>query len=104
MYHRTDLQVSRTISLLVAFIASACQNLLHRPDFLARSAEDCAHGDQSACSMVDALHPPLVNTGSQSRSESDQVQITRDVVAIVDGIKRARSYLPIAEMEDAPTL
>lgn len=104
MYHRTNFQVSRTISLLVALIAAGCQSPSDRPDFLARSEEDCAGGDQSACSMVDALRPPLVKIGSQSRIEPGQVQIARDVAAIMDGIKRARLYSPVAQLDIAPTL
>ena len=103
MYHRTNFQVSRTISLLVALIAAACQRPPDRPEFLARSEQDCARGDQPACSMIDALRSPLAKAGSRSRTESGQTQITRDVAAIVHGIERARSYLPIAEMEVAPT-
>jgi hypothetical protein len=103
MYDRTNFQVSRTISLLVALVASGCQRPPDRPEFLARSEQDCARGDQSACSMVDALRPSLVKAGPQSRIEASQAQITRDVAAIVHGIERARSYLPIAEIEIAPT-
>ncbi len=38
MYHRRIFQVCRSISLLIALIASGCQTASHRPDFLASDA------------------------------------------------------------------
>jgi hypothetical protein len=42
-------------------------------------------GDQSACSMVDALRAPLVTADLQPRTASGQAQTTRNVAAIMDG-------------------
>jgi hypothetical protein len=102
MYHRTIFRGCRAISLLVALIASGCQTASHRPDFIARSEEDCVRGDESACSMMDALYPSLVITGSQSRTKPDQIQLERNVAAIMDGMKKARTYSPVAQIEIAP--
>jgi hypothetical protein len=102
MYHRRIFQVCRSISLLIALIASGCQTASHRPDFLARSEEDRARGDQSACSMVDAVRMPLIKAASQVPTEPGRIQIERNVAAIMDGMKRARSYAPAARMEIAP--
>jgi hypothetical protein len=99
MYHRRIFQVCRSISLLIALIASGCQTASHRPDFLARSEEDRARGDQSACSMVDAVRMPLIKAASQVPTEPGRIQIERNVAAIMDGMKRARSYAPAARME-----
>ena len=87
MYHRTTLRVCRAISLLGALIAVGGQRQSQRPDFMARSEEDCARGDQSACSMIDALHVPPVKAGFRSRTKPDQIQIERMVAAIMDGSK-----------------
>jgi hypothetical protein len=45
----------RSIALASAMIGAGCQVETQRPDFLTRSSEDCALGDLSACSMLDAL-------------------------------------------------
>ena len=54
--------------------------------------------------MVDALRAPLVKTGTQSRTKPGQIQIDRNVAAIMDGIKGARSHLLVAQPEIAPTM
>jgi hypothetical protein len=104
MYHRTLFQVCRAISLLIALVAAGCQTAPHRPEFLTRSEEDCARGDQSACSMVDAIRVPLIKAASQPATEPDRTQIERNVAAIIDGMKRARSYAPAERMEIAPRM
>ena len=104
MYHTPIFPVCRSISLLVALIASGCQTTPHRPDFLARSEEDCTRGDQSACSMVDAVRVPLIKAAAQPLNEPGRIQIERNVAAIMDGMKRARSYAPVAQIEIAPRM
>jgi hypothetical protein len=102
MYHRTIFNSCRAISLLVALMVSGCQSPPPRPYFIAQSVEDCVRGDQSVRSMADALYSPLVNPDAQSRTEPDQIQITRNVAAIMGGIKRARTYSPVEPIEIAP--
>ena len=104
MYNRTLFQVCRAISLLVALIAAGCQTASHRPDFLARSEEDCARGDQSACTMVDAVRVPLIKAASQPPTEPGRIQIERNVAAIMDGMRRARTFSPVVPMEIAPRM
>ena len=104
MCHRTTLRACRAISLLVALIAVGGQAPSRRPDFLARSQEDCARGDQSACSMVDALRAPPVKAVFRSRTKPGQIQIARNVAAIMAGMKRARTISPVAQIEIAPRM
>jgi hypothetical protein len=104
MYHTPIFPVCRAISLLVALIASGCQTASHRPDFLARSEEDCTRGDQSACSMIDAVRVPLIKAAAQPPTEPGRTQIERNVAAIMKGMKRARSNAPAEPVEIAPAM
>ena|SRR5579859_7396366 len=56
----------RLVGLAVALMLTGCQAYPHHPDFMARSNEDCAHGDRLACWMLDALHVPGAHTDDQT--------------------------------------
>jgi hypothetical protein len=90
MYHRTLFQVCRWIGVLIVLIAAGCHTASQRPDFMARSEEDCAREDQPACSTVDALRAPLIRMSSRPPTELDRIQIERNVAAIMDGMERAK--------------
>lgn len=64
------LPLRRLVQLAVALILTGCQAYPHRPDFMARSTEDCAHGDRLACWMLDALRVPAADTDDQMGSRS----------------------------------
>ena len=81
----------RASVVLAALIIVGCQDQTPRPDFLARSQQDCANGDPEACAMLDVLSEIAVRTGATEPDTPDRQQVEKDVDAIMEGISRARS-------------
>jgi hypothetical protein len=80
----------RTFFIVIALITVGCQSQLSRPDFFARSQEDCISGNDAACAMLDAISNPASQAKtSEALPHKWQVQI--DVDAVISGIERARS-------------
>jgi hypothetical protein len=87
----------RVVWLAVALILAGCQAPMHRPDFMARSIEDCAHGDQSACWMLDALRVRATDADDQTGLRSPaRLPVGTDADAIMDGINRTPSHASAA--------
>jgi hypothetical protein len=79
-----------------------CQTETQRPDFLARSHEDCALGDLPACSMLDALQVRSAIAGP-TKAQPQRTQVQRDTDAIMNGRSKGWPPVPSKELEVAPT-
>src|SRR5690348_9330300 len=93
----------RALMVLIVLIAVGCENQTHRSDFLARSQQDCTNGDQLACEMLDALIVKADQTSAAEPNPPGQEQVEKNVDAIMDGIRRARSSKPTDRMHIAPS-
>jgi hypothetical protein len=93
----------RSIVLASAIIGAGCQTETQRPDFLTRSNEDCALGDLSACSMLDALRVQSAIVKPTVASQPHRGQVEQNTDAIMDGIRKARSSGPSKHLETEPT-
>ena len=90
------LQVRRAVWLSVAVMLAGCQAQAHRPDFIARSVEDCARGDEAACSMLDALRVPSSDPDAQTGLRGqDRVQAGKDARVIMDSVNRAQPHASV---------
>jgi hypothetical protein len=92
----------RSIALASAMIGAGCQVETQRPDFLTRSSEDCALGDLSACSMLDALRVQSAIVKPTAPSQPERTQHERYTDAIMDGVRKARSSGPSKQLEIEP--
>jgi hypothetical protein len=93
----------RSIVLFGVVIGAGCQNDAQRPDFLTRSNEDCALGDLSACSMLDALRVQSAIVKPTAASHPQRGQVEQNTEAIMNGIRKARSSGPSKQLETEPT-
>ena len=93
----------RSIVLFGAVIGAGCQNEAQRPDFLTRSNEDCALGDLSACSMLDALRVQSAIVKPTVASQSHRGQVEKNSDAIMDGVRKARSSGPSEQLDTEST-
>ena len=84
----------RASVLLAELIISGCQYQTSQPDLLARSQQDCASGDRTACAMLGVLSTIAVRVGALEPNPPDWRQVEKDIEAIMQGIDRARSSQP----------
>ena len=99
---KQDMQKALII-LLVSMLAG-CTPQQPRPDFLARSLEDCANGDQSACAMLGSLSStPVTVSDSSVQPLRSRTQQERDAEAIMEGIRKARSAPAGQNLRMAPS-
>jgi hypothetical protein len=107
--------VVRVILIFGALIAAACQAHPGRPDFLARSNQDCMTGDRAACTMLAALRQPQHRDHRHDRlsavaaraalanpDQPNQRPVRQDVEAIMEGINGARNSEPSLRSQKAP--
>jgi len=75
-----------------------------QPDFTDRSRQDCEHGDQEACRMLDALNAlqPATPPPARSRPSPRPTPVQTDVQALMKGMAQARSSPRAGHQEDAP--
>jgi hypothetical protein len=86
----------------LTLVLPGCQ--VAHPDFTDRSRQDCEHGDQEACRMLDALNAPQPATPSPARSKPSPrpTPLQIDVQTIMKGMAQARSSPRAGHQEDAP--
>jgi hypothetical protein len=89
--------------LSIASIAVGCEAPRHLPDFMARSQEDCWHGDQLACQTVEIFPPHSDKAAEPIPAEAHSTQVQRGVEAVESGILRARRYAADNGTKLAPT-
>ncbi|CAH2600720.1 conserved protein of unknown function [Rhodovastum atsumiense] len=77
------------------FVLAGCTS---RPDFLARSQQDCGLGDREACRMLQVLDPPRMGKAPLSRA----TQTEKDVQAILQGMARAKASPRTGYRENVP--
>jgi hypothetical protein len=77
--------------LLAALIVGGCQNHSARLNSLVQSQQDCAGGDEAACSMLDILLTYAGEGGATKLSPASIDRAERDANAIMDGMQRTRS-------------
>jgi hypothetical protein len=92
----------RSIALASAMVGAGCQKETQRPDFLTRSNQDCALGDLSACSMLDALRVQSAIVKPTVSSQPERTQLEHYTDAIMDSIRKARSSGPSKQLEIEP--
>jgi hypothetical protein len=100
----SGMRAARTIVLVGPLIAAGCQTPSQRPGFVEHSQEDCASGDLSACSMLDALRKPLTEVEPTSDNRLQTTQAEKDADAIMAGIRRARSSTLTERINIAPAI
>jgi|SRR3954447_21044517 hypothetical protein len=92
----------RSICLVGVMLGAGCQTETQRHDFLARSQQDCALGDPSACAMLESLNPQIPMATSTAPVRPHRTQIEQNTDAIMAGIHRARSSPRGKGVEIAP--
>ena len=97
-------EIRSALIVLAALTVAGCQAQPARPNFLARSLQDCQDGDQAACAMLGSLSASVPATQpSGARVEPrPRTQQEQDVDAIMNGIRRARSSPPSQDLKIAP--
>jgi hypothetical protein len=88
---------------VLLLIPPGCQTT--RPDFAARSRQDCERGDQAACQMLDAMDPSQTAKPSPShrKQPAQPTKVQLDVRAIIKGIEQARLARKAGSQENLPT-
>jgi hypothetical protein len=92
----------RLVIPALALLLAGCQ--APRPDFTARSRQDCARGDQDACRMLEALVPPAAaqpQPAMQAR-RARPTPVQADVQAIMRGIEQAKLTARTGHQENLP--
>lgn len=93
----------RLAAVILALMLARCESA--RPDFNARSLQDCAQGDREACRMLDALSPPTNGQTAPARPAPPprRTRVQTDVEAMMKGIERARSAPRAGYHENVPS-
>ncbi len=91
------------LAVLAALTIAGCQTWSPRPDFVMRSLQDCANGDQTACAMLGSLSTVPPAQGEAAADQRPRTQSEKDADAIMEGIRRARSSPPVQHLRIAPT-
>ena len=75
--------------LVLLLVPPGCQTA--RPDFAARSRQDCQRGDQAACQMLDAMDPSKTAKPPppHRKRPAQPTKVQLDVAAIMKGIEQA---------------
>jgi hypothetical protein len=96
--------MAKVLIILVASMLAGCAPQSPRPDFLVRSLQDCASGDQSACAMLSSLSStPVTVSDTNVQQQRARTQQERDADAIMEGIRRARSAPAGQNLRMAPS-
>ncbi len=95
----------RVLCFLAVLLIAGCGSQPARPNFLARSLQDCANGDQQACAMLGSLatRTPAEPVADMKAEAQPRTQQQRDADAIMAGMRKARSSQPTQNMQIAPT-
>ena len=96
--------MKQALIVLVALTIGGCASQESRPNFVARSMQDCENGDKNACAMLGSLSttsPPATNAAPAARPRT---QSEKDADAIMEGIRRARSPSPTQNLRMAPAV
>ncbi len=90
---------------MLALLLAGCSPQSPRPNFLARSMQDCASGDQQACAMLGSFSAvPASGKISEPADEPRQrTQAEKDADAIMEGMRKARSSPTVQNWKIAPT-
>lgn len=91
--------------ILSVLMLAGCASQAPRPDFLARSLQDCQGGDQAACAMLGSLSAgaPAPQSSDSRVEQRPRTQREQDVDAIMNGIRRARSSPANQDLKIAPS-
>ena len=95
--------MQRACAILVLLLIAGCVAQTPRPNFLARSQQDRADGDQAACAMLGSLSATSSRAILANAEPRPRTQSQKDVDAIMAGMRRAHSSSPAQNMQMAPT-
>jgi hypothetical protein len=90
--------------VMIALLIAGCTAQPSRPNFVARSMQDCASGDRATCEMLGSLGSEAASAANTHVDQHARTQPQKDADAIMDGIRRARSSRLVQNLRIAPTL
>ncbi len=76
------------LAILLAALPVGCTE--PRSDFMTRVAEDCAAGDQAACSLMRAPPGGSASSGLGDVRFRDRTLVQQDLEAMIRGMEQAR--------------
>ncbi len=95
--------MQKALAVLLVLLIGGCAAQPARPNFLARSLQDCANGDEPACAMLGSLAPESSRATNAATNQRPRSQSQKDADAIMQGINRARSAPSVQNQKVAPT-